>query len=99
MQFAVLFIVAAPFVSFLPLYIQRTMTRYQMSGGGGDVIDYAWKIRTLYGYLSDYNYFRPEENFSFWLAVNLGLAGVYSFVIALVLVLFLVYRKRRELNK
>ncbi len=92
-QFVVLFVAALPIVSFLPLYVERTMTRSQTSGG--DIIDYEWKIRTLYGFLSNYNYFRPEEYFAFLLAVNLGLACLYAFLIALVIVLLLVYRKRR----
>lgn len=94
-QFVVLFVAALPIVSFLPLYIERTMTRSQVMGNGGDIIDYEWEIRTLYGFLSDYNYFRPEEYFSFLLAVNLGLACVYAFIIALFIVLLIVYRKRR----
>lgn len=90
-QFIGLFIAALPLVSFLPLYIKRTMIRSQTPGG--DVIDYEWKILTLYGFLSDYNLFRPEEYFTFFLAVNLVLACVYAFVIALAIVLLLAYRK------
>ena len=93
-QFLAVFIVALPFVGFLPLYIRRTMTRSQMTGNGGDVIDYGWNFSTLYGFWADYNYFRPEENFPFWLAVNLGLACVYAYMIALFIILLLIYRKR-----
>jgi len=91
-QFIGLFIAALPLVSFLPLYIKRTMIRSQTTGG--DVIDYEWEIRTLYGFLSGYNYFRPEDNFAFYLAVNLILVCVYASVIALVIVLLLAYRQR-----
>ncbi|MGI9055349.1 MAG: hypothetical protein ACR2F2_06045 [Pyrinomonadaceae bacterium] len=94
LQFIAAFIIALPFVSFLPLYIKRTMIRSQTKGG--DVIDYGWEIETLYGYLSDSNYFRPEQDFSFWLAVNLGLACFYAFVIALGTVLLIVFLKRRK---
>ena len=79
-QYAVLFVVAFPLVSFLPLFIERTMTRSQTSGG--DVIDYDWKIRTFYGFLSDSKFSRPEEDFVFYLAVNIAFAFLYSFIIA-----------------
>ena len=93
-QFAALFVIALPFVSFLPLYIRRAMTRSQTSGG--DIIDYEWKIITLYDFLSNYIYYRSEEDFSFWYAVNLGLACFYAFIFALIVILLLVYRKHRK---
>ena len=81
-RFFALFIAAFSLVAFLPLYITQTMTRSQ-SESGGDTIGWGLKPRTLYSFWSDYNYFRPEENFFFWFVLNLGLACLYSLVIAL----------------
>lgn len=80
--FAALFIIAFPLVSFLPLFVERTMTRSQTSGGSGDTIDWSWKIRTFYDLSSNLKFSRPEENFAFYLAVNIVLALLYSFVFA-----------------
>jgi len=90
-RFVVLFIAALLLVPFLPFYIERTMIRSQTMGGGGDITSWEWKFRTLYNYWSDYNYFRPEEQFVFWLALNLALACFYSLVIALAIDLLFVY--------
>ena len=95
-QFALSFFAALPLVSFLPFYIQRTITRSQTSGG--DVIDYGWKARTLYGYIFDYNYFRPEEYYALYLAVNIVLACVFALVIAFVIVLFIMSRDSRRIR-
>jgi len=65
------------------LFIQQTMTRSQTSGG--DLINWSWKIRTLYGFLSDVQYFRPEEHFSFYLVINIALACFYSFILEFLL--------------
>ena len=92
LKFFVLFVATLPIVAFLPLFIERTMIRSQTSGG--DVIDYEWKIRTLYGFLSNYNYFRPEEYFAVSLAVNLILAFVYAFIAALFVFLLISIIKR-----
>ena len=81
-KFAVLFVIALIFVSFLPLFIEQTMTRSQTSGNSGDIIHWSWKIRTFYGFLSDSKFLRPEENFAFYLFVNTVLAFLYSFIIA-----------------
>lgn len=94
LKFFVLFVAALPIVAFLPLFIERTMIRSQTSGG--DVIDYEWKIRTFYGFLSSYNYFRPEEYFAVSLVVNLILAFVYAFIAALVVALLISIVKRRK---
>ena len=93
-QLAALFIGALLLVPFLPLYIERTMTRSQMESGG-DIVSWGWKLRTLYSFWSDYNYFRPEENFFFWLVLNLALACLYALVITLGTAWLLAYRKRR----
>lgn len=93
---AVLFFGSLIPVSFLPLYLKRTMTRSQTPRG--DVIDYDWKIRTLYGYISDYDYFRPEENFVFYLGVNIALACVYAFIISGGVFLLATFMKKRKAN-
>lgn len=95
-QFVTSFIIALPIVSSLPFYIQKTMIRSQTSGG--DVIYYEWKFRTLYNYVFDYDYFRPEENFAFFLAVNVVLACIFAFIIAFVIVLFIMSRDRRRIK-
>lgn len=79
-QSTFLFFGAFVFISFLPLFIERTMTRSQTFGG--DVIDYNWKITTLYGYISNFHYFRPEEHFAFYFIVNVALAFVYALLIS-----------------
>ena len=86
LKFFGLFVAALPIVAFFPLFIERTMIRSQTSGG--DVIDYEWKIRTFYGFLSSYSYFRPEEYFAVSLAVNLILVFIYASIVAFVIVLF-----------
>ena len=94
-RFFALYIAAFSLVTFLPLYIVLTMTRSQTERGG-DIIDWGWKLRTLYSFWSDYNYFRPEENFFFWLVLNLALACLYALVITLGAAWLLAYRKRRR---
>ncbi|HMS39916.1 MAG TPA: hypothetical protein PKE69_06810 [Pyrinomonadaceae bacterium] len=96
LQFIVIFFAALPIVSFLPLFFERTMIRSQVMGNGGDVIRYDWKIRTFYGFLSNYEYFRPEEYFSFLLAVNLILACVYAFIVAFIIFSLFTIIKRRK---
>jgi hypothetical protein len=80
-RFAVLFIAAFLLVPFLPFYIARTMIQSQTTGG--DIITWQWNLRTLNSFWSDYNYFRPEEQFIFWLFLNLAPACLYSLIIAL----------------
>ena len=94
-RFFTLFIAALLLVPFLPLYIERTMTRSQLESGG-NVISWRWKLRTLYSFWSDSKYFRPEENFFFWLVLNLALACLYALVITLGAAGLLAYRKRRR---
>ena len=96
-QLVFFFIIALPIISFLPLFIQKTMTRSQASGG--DVIDYDWKFRTFYGFLSNYAYFRPEENFFFWLMVNFCLACFYAFVVAFVIVFISMLNWHRKFSR
>lgn len=78
LRFAVFFISALSLAPFLPLYFKRTMT---WTDGG--YVTWGLKFSTLVNYLSDYNYFRPEEKFFHWLAVNFMLALIYASLIAL----------------
>lgn len=79
-RFTVLFFLMFPLVSFLPLFVQKTMTRSQTSGG--DIIDYDWQVRTFYGFLSASKYPQPEENFAFYFLLNFALACFYSLTAA-----------------
>lgn len=76
-------LVAGALVSpWLPLYVARSLTRAFVSGGGGDVISYAWRRHTLPSFLDAMHYMRPEESPQRYLALNLALAAVYAGAIA-----------------
>jgi hypothetical protein len=97
LRFVLLFVPALALVTFLPLYIQRTMLRSWRTDRVGDVIEWGWKICSLKDYWSDYRYIRPEQSPAFWLTVNLGLAVIYAALIALVIdLLFARWRRRRR---
>lgn len=81
-RFAVVFLAALPLVWFLPLYIERTMLRSWQVGRAGDVIEWGWRLCSLSGYWSNYNYYRPEQKPALWLGVNLALALIYGLAIA-----------------
>jgi hypothetical protein len=83
------------FVSFLPLYIERTMTHVMFAHGGGGAIDWGWKICTLRSFWVDYHYLRREQNPALWLTVNVALAFTYAFLLALCVEAFLA-RKARQ---
>jgi hypothetical protein len=83
-RISVLIALALAVVPFLPLYVQRTMTRSQHIGHVGDVIEWGWAVCTLSRCWSNYSYLRSELNQTFWLGVNLALAIVYAALIALV---------------
>ena len=68
---------------WLPLYVERSMKRSIMSGGGGDRIDFGFELRTLVGFWDDYSYMRPEQSPVIYLLLNLALAGAYAAVITL----------------
>ncbi len=92
-RFAVLFSAALCLALFLPLFIAPQMTRSQTTGG--DVIDWGLKFTSLINYWSERNYFRPEENFFVWLAVNCLLALIYALLVALGIDRLAAYAKRR----
>lgn len=71
-------------VPSLPLYVERTMTRSWRMDHAGDIIEYNWKLCTLYDYWSRYLYFkREQERPALWLALTLALALTYALLIAL----------------
>jgi hypothetical protein len=95
-RFIITLVAAVAVLPFVPLYIERTMIRSWRTDHAGDVIEWGWALRTLSGYWSDYNYFRPEQRPAFWLAVNVALAITYALTIALGLDQLLMWRKRRR---
>jgi hypothetical protein len=96
LRFAIVLIVALALVPFLPLYVERTMMRSWRVDGGGDLIEWGWKLCTLRSFWSDYSYFRPEQRPALWLGVNLALGFTYALVIALVIDKFFARRERRD---
>ncbi len=64
----------------------------------GDEIEWGWKVSTLWGYWSNYNYYRPEQSPAFWLGVNLMLAFAYALMIALIVDRLMTWRRRRALT-
>jgi hypothetical protein len=83
-RFAMVLPVALAFVPFLPLFVERTMLHVMFAHGGGGTIEWGWKRCTLSRFWSDYHYLQPEQDPSFWLSINVGLALTYSLAIALI---------------
>ena len=90
------FAVGLAFVSFLPLYIERTMTHVMFAHGGGGAIEWGWKICTLRGFWLNCHYLRREQNPAFWLSVNVALAITYALLLAFCVEIFLARRARRR---
>ncbi len=82
LRFAVVFAIALPLVSFLPLYVEQTMTHVMFADGSGGAIEWNWKICTLRRFFSDYRYFRHHPHPGLWIAANVALALVYALLIA-----------------
>ncbi|MBV9926321.1 MAG: hypothetical protein JOZ96_14980 [Acidobacteria bacterium] len=81
-RFLALFVTALSLVPLLPLYVERTFVRlFLVSGASGDTVEWGWALRTLPGFWSDYRYFSPEQEPTFWLSVNLALAFVYALLV------------------
>lgn len=85
LRFIVVLVVALAFVSFLPLYIERTMLRSWRTDHVGDVIEWGWKICSLREFWADYPYISREQDPVFWLRVNLALAVLYGLIATLIL--------------
>jgi hypothetical protein len=94
----ILLAVAMALVPSLPLYIERTMTRSWLVNGGGESIEWGWRLCTLKSYWSNYVYFRHEQHRSLWLAVNLALAFTYALLIALSIDQIILRLKRRKMR-
>ncbi|HSS20029.1 MAG TPA: hypothetical protein VLL54_08140 [Pyrinomonadaceae bacterium] len=95
-RLALVFAAGLAVVTFLPLYIERTMLRSWRTDQVGDVIEWGWKICSLNTFWADYQYISREQDPTFWLKVNLALAFVYALMIALVVDLILTRRKRKS---
>lgn len=95
LRFAMVYLAALALVWFLPLYVERTMTRSRVLDHAGDVIEWGWRLTTLQNYCSNYSYFRPEEQPALWLAVNSALALTYALLIAISIDEFSVRWERR----
>jgi|ERR1700674_2011962 len=95
LRFAIGFAVGLVVVSFLPLYLERTMTHVMFAHGGGGAIEWAWKVCTLRSFWLDYHYLRREQNPAFWLTVNVALAFTYALLIAFCREIFLARKARR----
>jgi hypothetical protein len=96
LRFAFMLVVALVSVPFLPLYLERTMTRSWHVDRTADLVDWGWKICSLSTFWSEYNYFRPEQSPAFWLTVNLALAFIYALLFAGGIDQFLARRRRRR---
>ena len=83
LRFVAVFAAALAVVPFLPLYVERTMLRSWGPGMRGDTIERGWRLRTLAGFWSDYNYFSREQRPALWLSVNVALAAAYALLVAL----------------
>ena len=74
--------IALTIAVFLPLYVERTMTRVLYAHGGGGRVDWGWKRCSLREYRADYDHLDREQDPAFWLGVNVGLALFYAGVIS-----------------
>lgn len=92
------FVIALAAVPFLPLYIERTLTRSWRVDRLGDEITWGWKLRSLWSYWSDYGYMTREQDPAFWLKVDVGLALLYALLLALAFDQLFAWRRRRALR-
>ncbi len=94
-----MFAVGLAVVSFLPLYIERTMTHVMFAHGGGGAIEWGWKICTLRSFCLNYHYLRREQNPALWLTVNVALAITYALLEAFFVEIFLARKARRTRSR
>jgi hypothetical protein len=93
-RFVIGLMAALLLVPFLPLYVERTMTRSLSTGG--DIIDWGWRLRTWPDFWAKARYFGSDQQPGLWLGVNLALGLGYAFAIALTLDWFFKRRKRHR---
>ena len=96
---AVLFALALAVVPFLPLYLERTMIRSWRVDHVGDQIDWGWKLTSLNGYWSNYEYMAREQRPALWFSLDIGLAVLYALIFALAVDQVFAWMKKRNLNK
>jgi hypothetical protein len=93
------FAVGLAVVSFLPLYIERTMTHVMFAHRGGGAIEWGWKICTLRSFCLNYHYLRREQNPVLWFTVNVALAITYALLAAFFVEIFLARKARRTRSR
>ena len=74
------FLLTLAAVSFLPLYVERTMTHAMFADGSGGAIEWGWKRCSLREYWATRRYMRREQKPAMWLGVNVALALGYASV-------------------
>ena len=96
LPFAAVFAIALVFVSFLPLYVERTMREVLFADGSGGAIEWGWRHCARREFCSDYHHMYSEQNPDLWLTVNIALALTYALAIAFFVELIL--RRKRHGN-
>ena len=96
-RFAASFALAVAIVSFLPLYVERTLTHVMFAHGTG-TIEWGWRRCSLSEFWSVRHYMGPEQEPALWLAVNVALAVTYALLITLVIDQFLSRNENRNVS-
>ena len=96
LPFAAVFAIALVFVSFLPIYVERTMREVMFADGSGGAMEWGWRHCALREFCSDYHHMYSEQNPALWLTVNIALALTCALGIALFVELIL--RRQRHGN-
>jgi hypothetical protein len=68
--------------AILPIYPRVTMTRSQVIGHAGDVIDWGFELCSLPGFFDDFHYMGPEQHPTLNLIVVLLLAALIASALA-----------------
>jgi hypothetical protein len=96
-HFAASLVVALTLVTFLPLYVERTMTHVMFAHGTG-TIEWGWKRCSFSEFWSVRPYIRPEQEPALWLAVNVALAVTYALLRTFVIDQFLSRNESRTVR-
>lgn len=83
LPFAAVFAIGLVFVSFLPIYVERTMREMLFADGSGGAIEWGWRHCALKEFCSDYQDMSPEQAPALWLTVNIALALICALAISL----------------